>query len=183
MTKPAVEVVGSTDLATMGSVVHPRNRAMVPSGPRAVAERDLPVPVRGDVIEAYEAMIANVPEATGDGVERILEQIAAAERPEDLDRPWRTDGLAEFADQPLMVRSIRKLPSDFEGGLPWFLVVEAATVATGDLITLTTGAVSVVAQLVRAWSLGAFPLVVIPRRSPRPSRAGYFAWHLEMERR
>jgi len=132
------------------------------------------------VVEAYEGMIADVPEAGGDGFEAILEAIAAASSAAELDAPWRSAGLEGLANVPIVVSGIRKMPSDYPGGLPWFLVVDAAVRATGERITVTTGSVGVVAQLVKAWSLDAFPLTVVPRMAARPSRSGYYPMHLEI---
>lgn len=142
----------------------------------------VPRPVHGDVIEAYEAMIAQVPDAGGDGVEAILAQLAGITDPSKLDTPWRSGGLAEYAGRMVIVRGIRKMASDFDGPLPWFLIVDGQDVQTGEEIHLTTGATSVVAQLVRAFQLGAFPLAVIPRIAERPTKDGYYPMHLEVAR-
>lgn len=132
------------------------------------------------VVEAYSAMIADVPEAGGDGMAPILLALAQADHPDDLDAPWRSTGMEDLVNVPLLIQGIRKMPSDYPGGLPWFLVVDAAIIATGELVTFTTGAVSVVAQLAKAHALGAFPWRVIPRQSDRPSKAGYYPQHLEV---
>lgn len=144
----------------------------LPEGPPQV--------IRRDVVEAYEAMIASVPDAGQDGVDGILAAIATAVDIRDLDEPWRSAGLEKLINVPIVVTGIRKVPSSFQGGLPWFLVIDAGIVATGELTTITTGSVSVVAQLVKAHQLGAFPLRVIPRQADRPSAAGYFPQHLEI---
>lgn len=141
---------------------------------------DSPVVIAPAVVAAYEAMIADIPEAGGDGYASILIQLAAAEHPDDLDAPWRSGGLEDFINQPLVIRGIRKMPSEFGGGLPWFLVADAAVIATGELVAITTGAVAVVAQLAKAHALGAFPWRVIPRQSERPSKSGYYPQHLEV---
>lgn len=149
--------------------------------PRPNGDADqAPVPVNPQVIAAYESMIASVPEAGQDGFERILEVIAQAGDVRDLDAAWRSRGLEELAGVPLTIRSIKKMPSDFDSGLPWFLVVEAVNEVTGEPVTVTTGAVSVVAQLVKAWSMGAFPLRARPVVAERPSKSGYYPQHLEI---
>lgn len=135
------------------------------------------------VVESYEAMIADVPEAGADGFASILAALALATDPADLDAPWRSQGLGDLVNVPVRVTGIRKMPSDYPGGLPWFLVIDGAIIETGETVAVTTGAVSVVAQLVKAHQLGAFPLDVIPRQSERPSRSGYFPQHLEVVRR
>lgn len=140
-------------------------------------------PIRPEVVAAYESMIATVPEAGGDGFDGILAQLADAADVAALDAPWRSGGLEEWTNVPLAILGIRKMPSDYQGGLPWFLVVDAATVESGEKVTFTTGAVGVVAQLVKAHTMGAFPLVVIPRQSARPTSSGYYPQHLEIARR
>lgn len=133
-------------------------------------------------LAAYEAMFASVPESDTGGFGPMLETIAMADLPGQLDAPWRSEGLKPYTDRLLRFESIRKAPSDFEGGLPWYLIVTAADLSTGEQLTLTTGAVAVVAQLVRAHALGALPLDATPRRSKRPNAAGYYSYHLEVGR-
>lgn len=139
-------------------------------------------------LATWESMFAAVPDTTGDGVENILASLAGATSPAELDNPWRSSGLEALHDVPILVTGIRKLPSDYPGGLPYFLVVDGAIRATGEKITITTGAVSVVAQLVRAWAFeqaepgSVFPLAVIPRIAKRPSASGYFPMHLDLAR-
>jgi hypothetical protein len=141
-----------------------------------------PVPVRqveGQVVDYYESILESVPDAGGDGIEGILEQIAAAQDATGLDDPWRAGGLAKYLDKPLVIQSISKMPSDFGSGLSYFLVVDGAERATGEKVTVTTGSLSVVAQLLKAWQLDLFPVLVIPRASKRPTKDGYYPQHLE----
>lgn len=145
-----------------------------------------PVPVRqveGEVITAYEAILETVPDAGGDGIENILEQIMAAGSIADLDEPWRAGGLGKYVDEELLIQSIRKMPSDFGSGMAYFLIVEGAVRATGEKVTVTTGSLSVLAQLLKTWQLGAFPVLVIPRLSKRPTKEGYYPQHLEFVQR
>lgn len=140
-----------------------------------------PVPIRGEIVTAYESMLASVPEAGDSGFERILEVIAQAQDVSDLDAAWRSRGMEDLAGIPLTVQGITKMPSDYQGGLPWFLVVDATVETTGEKVTVTTGAVNIVAQLVKAWSLGAIPgLRARPVVAERPSKSGYYPQHLEV---
>lgn len=146
-------------------------------------------PAEGEVVtlpaelEArYASLLEAIPEAGGDAVASILEAIAEAERPEDLDAPWRADGLGAYLGRRIVITAVRRLPSEYEGGLRWFLVLEGADALTGERIVATTGSVSVVAQLAKAVALDALPLEVIPRAAERPSKAGYRPQHLEIVR-
>jgi hypothetical protein len=141
------------------------------------------VVIPNESVAAFAALAADIPEAGDGGFEGILAQLLTTEDPAALDAPWRSDGLTEYLDQPLRIDGLRRMESEFDSGLPFFLIVQAANLGTGETITLTTGAVSVVAQLVRAWSLGLIPgWRVIPRQADRPSKSGYFPQHLEVMR-
>lgn len=138
------------------------------------------VPLRRDIVDVYEGMIATIPDAGGDGLSGILAAIAQAEDVADLDAPWRSTGMEKLINKPIRIIGLRKMPSSFAGGLPFFLVIDAGIIATGEMVTITTGAVSVVAQLAKAWQLGRIPFDCIPRQSERPSAAGYYPQHLEV---
>lgn len=142
-----------------------------------------PMAIAPAVVEIYSSWLAAVPDAGGDGMDGILAALAMATDPADLDAPWRSAGLELVVNVPLRITGIRKLPSDYPGGLPYFLVIDGAVTETGETISITTGSVSVVAQLVKAHALGAFPLNVIPRKAERASKAGYYPMHLEIGRR
>lgn len=141
-----------------------------------------PRPVNVDVITAYEHMIDRVPDAGAEGIESILAQVAAVTDPTALDAPWQAGGLAQYAGRSIIVRGIRKLPSDYPGPLPWFLIIDGQDPATGGEVHLTTGSVSVVAQLVKAYVSGWLPIAVIPRLAERPTKDGYYPMHLEVMR-
>src|SRR5206468_4145943 len=111
------------------------------------------VAIRPDVVEAYMTLASDIPEAGGAGAESILLQIMATDDPAALDAPWRADGLRAYLGHPLRIDGLRRMPSEFAGGLPFFLIVDAADLTTGERVTVTTGAVSIVAQLAKAFSL------------------------------
>lgn len=142
----------------------------------------VPRPVRGDVIDAYESMIASVPDAGTEGVESILRQLAAVTDPNALDTPWQAGGLADWVGRTIIVRGIRKMPSDHPGALPWFLIIDGQDPVTGGELHLTSGSVSVVAQLVKAHAAGWFPLAFVPRLADRPTKDGFYPMHLEVAR-
>ena len=155
-----------------------RNTPAAPApAPEPVAA---PMVIRPELVAAVEMMMDTIPEAGGDAFESIIGTIMGVSDIRDLDAPWRSAGLGELANQNIRVNAIRKSPSDFPGGLPFFLLVDVSVIATGELLTVTTGAVSVVVQLAKAHHLGALPLVCIPRVADRPSKSGNFPMHLEM---
>lgn len=144
---------------------------------------DAPVVISKAAIEAFAAAMSSIPEASQDGYESILLQLASVEDPSQLDAPWRAEGMRAYLDEPLEIRGLRRIESDYEGGLPFFLVVDAVSLSTGELVTFTTGAVGPVGQLAKAYQLDAIPgWRVIPRQADRPSANGYRPQHLEVMR-
>lgn len=142
-----------------------------------------PVALHGATLAAFEAAITQVPDAGGDAFESIVGAIMAAGDVADLDAPWRSQGGSELLGVPIVVRAIRKLPASYGEGLPWFLVVDAAIAETGELVTFTTGSVTVVAQLVSAWAKGWYPLACTLVESERESARGFHPQHLVISRR
>ena len=141
------------------------------------------VVIPNQAIEAFAAMAASIPEAGDGGFEGILAQLLTTTDAYALDAPWRSDGLTELLGARLRIDGLRRMESEYDSGLPFFLIVQAANLETGELVTLTTGAVSVVAQLTKAWDLGLIPgWRVIPRQADRPSKSGYYPQHLEVMR-
>jgi len=130
--------------------------------------------------EAFLAMLERVPEPDDDGTARIVAAILGAETPQELDAAWDAEGMRDFCDQAVIVRAVHKLPSTYTGGLGVFLVCRCELPGVGEELILTTGSVSIVAQLVKAHTHGWLPLTVVPRKAE--SRNGYFPMHLELVR-
>lgn len=139
-----------------------------------------PVAVSPQAVEAYESMLAQVPDAEGSGYDRILEQLASATTPQALNSPWESSGLEELLGRKLVVLSIAKMPSEVSRQLPWFLIAQCVDEDSGEAVTFTTGSITVVAQLAKLWQLQAYPVHVIPRQSERPTKQGYYAQRLEI---
>lgn len=134
------------------------------------------------LVATYAPLLAAVPDAGTEGMANILEQIARASSLAQLDAPWQAGGLQQFRDRPIVVTGIRKMESDFAGGLGWFLIMDCADALTGETFVATTGSVAIVAQLVKWWSLGDAPLKCIPRMAKNPTPSGFFPMHLEVVR-
>lgn len=133
--------------------------------------------------EAFLMMLAEVPDPSDDAAARIVGTILQAETAEELDRPWDSDGLRKHFDEIITVHEISKRPSDYTGGLGVYLGCECTMHSSGEQHFLTCGSVSAVAQLVRAHTIGVLPLTIIPRNAKKPTRDGYWPYHLEVVQR
>lgn len=128
----------------------------------------------------FAQMVAVIPDAEGSGSERILLAILQAETWDELDAPWDTEKAEGLYGREIDVYEVMRRPSSFQDGLGVFLVVRAREAVNRREIVFTTGSISVVAQLVKAYLLGAIPLRVILQRSERPTEAGYYPQHLQV---
>ena len=136
-----------------------------------------------------EAALARVKEAMGaipespelDPLE-LATRVLFAENVNQLDQPWNTDSMAQFENVRITITDVKRLESELPGGMGWFLVVDGVLTGTKEPVTFTTGSISVMLQIARAYELDALPLAVIVRRAQRPSKSGFYPYHLEIER-
>lgn len=132
--------------------------------------------------EVFMKQLEEVPESGDDATARIVAQILAAETPDQIDAAWNAEGMRDWVDMVVQINSIKRMPSDFTAGLGWFLVCNVTALGSGEEFVLTTGSVSIVAQLVRLHTINALPIQVVPRKAAKPSKNGYFPMHLELVR-
>lgn len=145
----------------------------LPTDARSVALRD-------DVLRRFADMARVLPIAEEDASMSIVSQILNASTVEELDAPWKdTDGEAligvTFEAQTVTVHT-----SDFTEGLGVFLRVEGVRLDNREAISFSTGSVSTVAQLVRAYTLNAYPFVAQIVKAERATKRGYFPLHLKI---
>jgi len=134
-------------------------------------------------LREFAQMVNLLPQSDpNDAMLSIVAQIAGADDPTALDSPWLTDDVEQLIGVWIDVQSVKAMPSTYAGGLSVFLVVTAARPDTGELVTFTTGSVSIVAQLVKAFAAGWLPLPCKIVRASRESSNGYFPMHLEINR-
>lgn len=135
--------------------------------------------------EAFMEMLAKVPEPDGDAsaMASIIGTILQAETADDLDKPWDTDGMRKHFGQTLIVHSITKRPSDYEGGLGVYLGCMCDLTGDGVLEFVSCGSVASVVQLVRAHTLGMLPLIVVPTLAKKATPKGYWPYHLQVQGR
>jgi hypothetical protein len=134
------------------------------------------------LVRQFAEMATLIPDTESDGGAGILEDILGAISIEDLDRPFQEKDEDFLVGETLIWESISKSPSDFKDGLGIFLVCQVVRESTGEQFTVTTGSMSVVAQLVKAYTLDALPLRAKLRRADKPTKSGYYPKNLVIDR-
>lgn len=130
--------------------------------------------------EMFATMAGMVPTSGDDGAEMIVLAILGAKSWDELDTPWNSAKSDELIGVEVAIGEITRHESSYADGLGIFLVARGKRIDTGEDVAYSTGSVSVVAQLVRAYALGAFPLYTILHKSDRPTAKGYYPLHLEV---
>lgn len=138
-------------------------------------------PAVPEVVKTFQQMAAAIPAGGEDtGQLSILTQLAAATEPQGLSAPWETTGTTALFGKVLVVTDLKRMPSEYEDGLGFYLVVNGAIEETGEAMTFTTGSVSVAAQLVKAFDAGWLPIKCEIVESTRPTKSGYKPQHLRV---
>lgn len=142
---------------------------------------ELAIPYSQEVANIFASMVAGIPELDDeDASERIVLQLLAATDVTDLNAPWDSATAEDLAGKRLRIDTIARQPSDFQDGLGVYLVCKGLNLDTGEKLVFTTGAVSIVAQLVRAHFLGGLPAICELVIAERPTKKGYRPQHLKV---
>ena len=130
--------------------------------------------------QAWLMLAEQIPSSSDDAYASILRTLYNADSPEQLNDPWAAEGLKNWIDRAVTIRGIKRLPSSFDQGLGFFLVMDCTDPTTGKDFIATTGSVAIVAQLAKAYTSGWLPLSVIPRKPARESLNGNVPLHLQV---
>lgn len=138
-------------------------------------------PFSDAMMRRFADMASILPRGTEDGGERILEQILAATELESTNEIWSDTWEPEkLTGEPLIITGAMVLPSSKKGGLGVFLLVDAIKVATGEAGKFSTGSVSIVGQIVVAYTLGKLPFTAKIVVADDETASGFLPQHLEI---
>ena len=143
-------------------------------------------PVSDEVLTIDEKVLGRITQllekATGSasaGVDKLIERVLTMEAPEDVNAIVQTDKMADYLGQALRVEAITPLPSDYEGGLPFYLGVDATELETGEKIHTSVGGMVPALALLTFAANGWLPATVVVRKGERKTRRGFYPWNIE----
>lgn len=129
----------------------------------------------------FAQMAVGIPEATDENAyESIVLALLGATDVDGLNAPWDTTDAEKLAGYRLKIETIERRASDYVGGLGLYLVCKGTNMGTGERFVFSTGSVSVVAQLARAWHLNVFPVIAELIIADTPTANGYRPQHLQV---
>lgn len=145
----------------------------------AKVEETTDLVLKPETLKLFATMASGIPESQGDATDGILLSILGAKTWDELDDAWDTTKSEKLVDKEMRIDTLIRRPSEYAGGLGVYLVVQGVDMTTNEPVTFTTGAISVVGQLVGAYFNGWLPLYAILRRATKPTANGYYPQHLE----
>jgi hypothetical protein len=109
-------------------------------------------------------------DAVADIIAQVLQADSVDEVLADVDAlHWH-----DFLDVPVTVYACKWQRSEYEKGMPFYVVVDGQRHDTGVRAPITIGAQTVIAQLVRLAQLNAFPCTVtLTYATDKPTKSGY----------
>lgn len=110
--------------------------------------------------------------ATGVTAEDIALRILSATTMDDI-LGTQPVSLKDVIGTPFTIRSISLHESDYEAGLPAYCALDA-TWDDDERVVITTGATTVVAQVIAMYRAGLLPARVSSRRANKPTADGYY---------
>lgn len=144
------------------------------TGTKAAVARFTPMTSQ-QVEQALIDMLASLPDAEDSDGSEIIARILQAESWDQTDvQGSLPDAEAMIPYGMIRVDRIGKKPSDIEGSLPFYLVVDGVALSTGEVITFQTSSRTVTAQLIRQHQLNALPVVGSIHKAEKKTRSGFY---------
>jgi len=167
-------------MATTGKAVQPKNEVATPGELALTDAVNRSLVMSPETRALFLPMVMMVPESEGDGADRIVMAILGAKSWDELSDPWNSEKADSLNGVDIAIHTITRHVSSYAEGLGVFLVCHGRRQDTDEEFVFSTGSVSTVAQLVRAYALRAFPLWGRLVKSDRPTARGYYPMHLDI---
>lgn len=147
------------------------------------ASQDL-APVQHPVMTAFYAELAKRTDVVAEAdaaVADIIAQVLSGESLDEVLADSEATGLRDMLNEPLTIYGWKAVRSDFEEGAPYYAVMDVLRHKKQWRGPVTTGAQTVLAQLVRIGLLDEYPATLIATNATKkPTKNGY--WPLKLSK-
>lgn len=172
--EPVIDAEVMSDSDTPGSEV--AHRSIPDIEPRELVTRNHPAMV---ALNTYLETNLTAESEADLAVADIIAQVLAADSVDEVLADSAVIGLREMMDEPLTVYGLKFQRSDYEQGAPYYAVIDVFRGRTQWRGPVTTGAQTILAQLVRIQQLDAWPVTLIcTKATTKPTKGGY--WPLKL---
>ena len=129
-------------------------------------------------LTAVEAIIATIPSADSDPTERMVEFILS-QPAEKWDELWAgLPSIRDYKGRVITVRNIRVRPSDFEGGVGVYFILDALDVETGQDKLISCSSQMAMVQLLALYRDKRLPATVEVVEKEKKTARGFLPIHL-----
>lgn len=129
---------------------------------------------REQAMEKFVEAIMLFPEGEDDGTGIILDILNATDWEDLKDNGSGLPNAQKLIGKDLVFLDGTRHPSTIEGGLPWYLIVNAIDRETGEAIRFNTSAGSVLSKLIKLKALGKWPFRGVISKAEKPTRGGFY---------
>lgn len=130
-------------------------------------------------IERINAFLETQPTVDEDPTETMLRYILDSPDPSTWNALWKSSSLRDAKGEVVIVNAYRVRPSDFEGGLRFYMVLDVTSPETGEKHVLTCSSQMAIAQILNAQARVGLPVTVRIVEKDKPTKAGFRPIHLE----
>jgi hypothetical protein len=109
----------------------------------------------------------------------IVERILRSQTLDEILASFEATSIDSVLGEPFEARRVRWERSEYEDGNPFYALIDAVMLGTGEQVTLTTGATNVLTQLFAMARKGYLPAKVVCVQSSKPTKSGFYPKHLE----
>jgi hypothetical protein len=130
----------------------------------------------------YPELVLTIPPAEAGNADGMLADILNAESWEDLNAEAGKLPKAELMiGRTLKVTNLVRHESTEEGGIGYYLVIDAVDIATGEAIKWQTSAMSIMAKLAKLSQLRCYPVLVKVTKAEKATKNGRFPLDITIE--
>lgn len=124
------------------------------------------------------AILEAKPTVEEDPTEAMLELVVNAADPSEWDAIFQAESFKKNDGRQVRIHGYRVQPSDFEGGLSHYMVLDTTDLKSGEKLVLTCSSTMSIAQILNAEARVGLPIDVEIRQKEKPTKAGFRPIHL-----
>ena len=123
--------------------------------------------------------LSMAPTVADDPTEAMLAVVLASPDPTKWNALFKSSSLRDNKGVDVRINAYRVQPSDFEGGLSHYLVLDVTVLSSGEKGVITCSSQMAIAQILNAEARGFWPLDVRIVEKDKPTKKGFKPIHLE----
>ena len=138
------------------------------------ADTALAKPEPKPLAETIKEILATVPDVVEDPTPTMIAAVLHMAGPEEWESLFAAESFKDLNGKRLQINAFRASPSQYEGRLGVFLILDAIDLETGEARIVTCGSEMAMAQVLNAWDKGRLPVRVEVFKKETPTKRGYF---------